>query len=170
MSYKKSSMYSKGVDFAPPVVPSVGSQVTTQPNKIISNLSKWIPLICAGTAVGVSIIALKEIKNVRKELFILKKESNSVKGTEILEKMESMDEQIRKITAYLANQNNFQNVPVNVNNKQDSSMRNKGGKSKNPAKKDLNKVNIINEEPPVEYEEVEVTDDDEEVEEEETEE
>jgi len=34
----------------------------------------------------------------------------------------------------------------------------------------LNKVNIINEEPPVEYEEVEVTDDDEEVEEEETEE
>ena len=55
-------------------VPEVATVATPSKNiaetvKTTANvLSKWVPLICAGTAVAVSIIAIKEIKNVRKEL------------------------------------------------------------------------------------------------------
>ena len=61
----------------------------------MSSFAKWVPLICAGAAVGVSVLALKEIKNVRKELMSLKKDSigNVVPSTspELTKKMELMD-------------------------------------------------------------------------------
>ena len=44
----------------------------SKPATTVSDFSKWIPLICAGAAVGVGIIALKEIKNIRKELILVK--------------------------------------------------------------------------------------------------
>jgi hypothetical protein len=107
-------------------------------------------LICAGTAVGVSILALKEIKNVRKELIALKKESVAVeKGQpdqELADRIERMDEQLKKITQYLANQNKSSPIVKNVIPKENQVP-----------------VKIINDSPPteedVEYEEQEVTDD-----------
>jgi len=119
----------------------------------LSNFSKWVPLICAGAAVGVSILALKEIKNVRKELIIMKKES--VQGplqtvdTELSKKVEMMDEQLRKITEYL----------VKKKEPKQTKRENK------PVLKDVKEpvdVNIINSSPEdeeVEY--IEVTDDEE---------
>jgi len=90
-----------------PEVNSANSVITT---KTMSSFAKWVPLICAGAAVGVSVLALKEIKNVRKELIALKKEQASAPGqsgpsAELSQKIELMDEQLRKITQYLANQN-----------------------------------------------------------------
>ena len=85
----------------------------------ISSFSKWVPLICAGAAVGVSVLALKEIKNVRKELMNMKKEQigpvtdSAPMDPELAKKIELMDEQLRKITQYLANQNKVkQSKPV----------------------------------------------------------
>ena len=43
--------------------------VGSKTSNIMNTVSKWVPLICAAAAVGVSVIALKEIKNVRKELY-----------------------------------------------------------------------------------------------------
>ena len=122
-----------------------------QVSTAMNTFSKWVPLICAGAAVGVSVLALKEIKNVRKELINLKKESlGSVKGSEqdpeLLKRIELMDEQLRKITQYLANQNKPKESPI----------------IKNVAKPVI-PVKIINDAPEpeeeAEYEELEVTDD-----------
>jgi hypothetical protein len=126
---------------ATPEVP--GSQVLIG-TQTMSSFAKWVPLICAGAAVGVSVLALKEIKNVRKELINLKKEQTSAPGAsgpsaELTQKIELMDEQLRKITQYLANQNKQREQVV---------------KAVVPPKE---KVNIINETSPeeeVEYEEV----------------
>ena len=110
------------------------------------NYSRWIPLICAGAAAGVSIIALKEIKNVRKELINLKKEQTSAPGqsgpsAELTQKIELMDEQLRKITQYLANQ---------------SKQREQVVKSVVQPKEKVNIINepVAEEEEEVEYEEV----------------
>jgi len=95
-------------------VPEVATVATPSKNiaetvkTTASVLSKWVPLICAGTAVAVSIIAIKEIKNVRKEVMLMKKEqltavSNTPNKT-LTEKIERMDEQLKKITEYLTNQ------------------------------------------------------------------
>ena len=98
MSYKKSHV--------PSNIPQ--SNITTDTKKlngIASSISKWVPLICAGAAVGVSIIAIKEIKNVRKELITLKAEGFSnteSKDVGLFKKIETMDEQIRKISKYLS--------------------------------------------------------------------
>jgi len=108
-----------------------------------SNMAKWVPLICAGAAFGVSIIALKEIKNVRKELINLKKPTVD---SGLDKRIQTMDDQLTKITEYLKNnQSNgiIKKVPLPLPKK---------------------KVTIINEpepEPEVvsdEFEEVEVTD------------
>ena len=107
--------------------------------QIMSSFAKWVPLICAGAAVGVSVLALKEIKNVRKELITLKKEQNvtssSDSNSELTQKIELMDEQLRKITQYLANQSK-EKIVRNVITKEP--------------------VKIINEEPVVKEEEEEV--------------
>jgi len=129
-----------------------------------SIISKWVPLICAGTAVAVSIIAIKEIKNVRKEVMAMKKEqltavTNSPTKT-LTEKIERMDEQLKRITEYLTNQNKL---------KTDTKPSQKSEKIiKQAVKKKAEKVNIINEDSPDSEEsdseeeveiEVEVTDD-----------
>jgi len=114
----------------------------------LSSFSKWVPLICAGAAVGVSILALKEIKNVRKELFLMKKENISQNGQdpELSKKIELMDEQIRKITEYLVKKKDKEQVVKNVMKQKEVHIINN------------QQVEIGSDE---ELEEVEVTDDDE---------
>jgi hypothetical protein len=122
-------------------VPKNTENIVSESYSGLSSFSKWVPLICAGAAVGVSVLALKEIKNVRKELMNLKKDSSENKGVDpqLVDKIELMDEQLRKITQYLANQN--KPSPI----------------IKNAVKEDVKIVNEQEEE--VEYEELEVTDD-----------
>ena len=77
----------------------------------VSVLGKLVPLIFAGAALGVSVIVLKELKNTRKEIIQLKKGSfNSVNDTinsELIQKVTDMDQQLIKISEYLAhNQQN----------------------------------------------------------------
>ena len=86
-----------------PINVSEINSVATTSN--LSAFSKWVPLICAGAAVGVSVLALKEIKNLRKELIIMKKDSiTGSTNTDINKQVERMDEQLRKITEYLVKQ------------------------------------------------------------------
>ena len=143
----------RGMDFSQPTPTPVSSIGGTEIKTATSMLSKWVPLICAGAAVGVSVMALKEIKNVRKELIMLKKEQNSSSSSgknDLAAKIELMDEQLRKITAYLANQND---------NKSKSTIIKEAVKSK------LDNIKIINAEEAddddEEEVEVEVTDDEE---------
>jgi hypothetical protein len=125
-----------------PSTPSMSTKFTESGKsleavKTTANLmSKWVPLICAGTAVGIGIIALKEIKNVRKEVITMKKETftGSSGSKELTEKIERMDEQLRKITEYLSNQN-----------KPKSSSKSSKDKVINGAIKSK-KINIINNE------------------------
>jgi hypothetical protein len=136
-------------------VPEVATVATPSKNiaetvKTTANvLSKWVPLICAGTAVAVSIIAIKEIKNVRKEVMLMKKEqltavSNTTNKT-LTEKIERMDEQLKKITEYLTNQSKL---------KTETKPSKKSEKVINQAvKPKAQKVNIINEEPENTHEE-----------------
>ena len=80
-------------------------QIKEESSTIISTVYKYSPLIFATIAVGVGIIALKEIKNVRKELSTFKKEQSSLKpqsDPSLIKKLEAMDEQIKKISKYLS--------------------------------------------------------------------
>jgi hypothetical protein len=139
----------RGMDFSTPTTPQVSTINTSEIQTASSMLAKWVPLICAGAAVGVSVMALKEIKNVRKELIMLKKEGNSSNSgkDELSSKIELMDEQLRKITAYLANQNKTQSTKSSI--------------IKEAVKSKLDNVKIINSDAEEEedVEEVEVTDD-----------
>ena len=149
----------RGVDFSN-VSGSVPEPLTSSVSSSSSSMSvfaKWVPLICAGAAVGVSVIALKEIKNTRRELIMLKKEqisgTSSAGNKELTKKIELMDEQLRKITEYLANQNKPQNKP----NKKSPIIK-EAFKTKLDNVKIINSV--VNEDSDEEEEvEVEVTDD-----------
>ena len=103
-----------------------------------STLSKWIPLLCAGAAAGVSIIALQEIKKVRRELIVIKRENSP--SDELGKRMETMESQLQKLTDFITNKENV--------TKDSEIIRNVVQESGN--------IKIINNE---EYEEVEVTDD-----------
>ena len=126
------------VEFIPKHINTAGTGTGTG-----SSLSKWVPLICAGAAVSVSILALKEIKNVRKEMLTMKKEQGG--SGDVIKKMELMDEQLKKITEFLQKKQKV--VKSAVADNQDSEIR------------------IVNDSvTEIEYEEVEVTDDEEETE------
>jgi hypothetical protein len=97
------------VKFSKPVVQvaNIGEPVVNSGKNVMGTIAKWVPLICAGTAIGVSVLALKEIKNTRKELYALKKEKITGGTNEVLEKkMEALEQQLNKITEFLKNQNN----------------------------------------------------------------
>ena len=112
------------VNFSDKIVPEIETAFT-------SNLSKWLPLIAAGAAAGVSIIALKELKSVRNELNAIKQGPNE----ELSKRMQAMEDQLRTLTNFIKNKSEPAIVKLNV-------------KKEN--------IRIINDE---EYEEVEVTDD-----------
>ena len=143
----------RGVDFSQPTTSPIASVGDSEIKTASSMLSKWVPLLCAGAAVGVSVMALKEIKNVRKELIMLKKEQTNVSSKsgkdDLAAKIELMDEQLRKITAYLANQNQAKTTSTII---------------KDAVKNKVNNIKIINEEEADDDEEeveIEVTDDEE---------
>ena len=105
---------------------------------------KWLPLLCAGAAAGISIIALKEIKNVKAEIIALK-----VKGpdSDLGKKIENFEVQLKTITDYLKTKNESHFIP-----------KASGETIKAVVKENI--VKIINDvEVEDEYEEIEVTDD-----------
>jgi len=138
---------------------------------MLATVSKWVPLICAGSAIGISIFALKEIKNTRRELINLKKEQYTAPNNDKLEKkMELLEKQLNKITDFLKTSQQQQMryaqqppIPKTPAPKQQSPKDPKI--VKNAVNVVPEQVKIINEQPPTdepdEYEEVEVTDDDE---------
>jgi hypothetical protein len=83
-------------------------QITKQGNTTMSLIARWGPLLLAGTAIGVSVMAIKEIKTVRKELTSLK--TGSVSNVDLHKKMELMDGQLKQITAFISQQSS--NKPV----------------------------------------------------------
>jgi hypothetical protein len=112
-------------------------------------VSKWIPYVFAGGALGIALFALREIKNTKNEITTIKSQN----GTKNIEKkMELLEEQLKCISDHLK---------VNSNKPQP---RHTPQKVKNiiiePEPEP--KVNIINDYDESEYEEVEVTDDEEE--------
>ena len=135
---------SKKMNFSTKIVePSVGECI--KPN--LSNLTKWLPLLCAGAAAGISIIALKEIKTIRSEINTIKKEPFTDQG--LSKKIETIEEQLKNINEFLKNQNKkSQPIPQFVRKTIPEVVKNVI-----PEKKE---INIINQD---EYEEVEVTDD-----------
>ena len=98
---------------------------------------KWAPLICAGSAIGLSIFVLREMKKTRHEIFLLKSEQGVKENPMMYEKMENLERQLKTITEYIKNNKNkvVKNVVID------------------PVPTE---INIINDD---EYEEVEVTDD-----------
>jgi len=136
-------------------------------SKSLSNLYKWVPLLCAGAAAGVSIIALKELKNVKNELVSLK--SEKFEDTGLHKRLETLEDQIKMISEYIKN-GNPQQIPQQQIPQPQPPQPHFYNKSKvnapsiiKNAVPEQKKVTIINEpeemEEGVEYEEVEVTDD-----------
>jgi len=115
-----------------------------------SIVTKWLPFIAAGTAIGVSILALKELKKIKSEMSIItnKQMNTTVKSDPLLnKKMEQLEEQLKKVNEYLMN-NNPKNPKI----------------IKSIIKTEIpDEVKIINDtgdtDETIEYEEVEVTDD-----------
>jgi hypothetical protein len=123
-----------------------------------SSVSKWIPLICAGAAAGVSIIALQEIKKVRQELIVIKKEQcSSGVSDEVNKRMENIENQMKILTSYL------KPPASSVVKEEVSNVKIFTGHNKPPISSVVKEV--IKEEPTIkiindeEYEEIEVTDD-----------
>ena len=119
-----------------------------------STLGKWIPLICAGAAATVSIVALQEIRKLRKEILIIKKEPAVSEANELLSKrMESMESQLKSLTDFIKNRNQLDTEIEKVKTagiKPEPVIKNVVSPEREPV------ITIINNE---EYEEVEVTDD-----------
>ena len=127
----------------PPMKPKVPEIVSKS-----SSITKFLPFLCAGAAVGVSILALKELKKFKAEIVLVKNQQQSVKTDPVLtKKLELLEDQLKRINLFLANKNSPRN-----------------GVMKNVLKTEIPKeVKIINEpEENVEYEEVEVTEEEEE--------
>jgi len=131
----------------PPMKTKIPEEIKTSTTSIVT---KFLPIICAGAAVGVSILALKELKKIKAEMVLVKnqQQNNVVKTDPVLsKKMEQLDEQLKRVNLYLAQKN---------------SPRTDSKIIKNILKTELPKeVTIINNDNDVEYEEVEVTDDEE---------
>jgi len=129
--------------------------VGSKTSNIMNTVSKWVPLICAAAAVGVSVIALKEIKNVRKEIVSLKQVKTVTSDVGITKKIADLDEQLKKITEYLKMKSEQEKRKV-VHQSPPPQPANSGEVIKNIISPPVKEVNIINSD---EYEEIEVTDD-----------
>ena len=66
-----------------------------------STITKFLPFICAGAAVGVSILALKELKKIKAEMVLVKNQQNNVQVSKpttdplLSKKMEQLEEQLK---------------------------------------------------------------------------
>ena len=116
-----------------------------------SVITKFLPFICAGTAVGVSVLALKELKKIKTEMVVLKnQQTHSSADPELSKKMDRFELELKKINEFLMN-NNGKNPKIIKNIL----------KSQEIPPKNVKIINEPEEEEEVEYEEVEVTDDEE---------
>ena len=125
-------------------------EVLVDTSESLSNaFVKWAPLICAGSAIGLSIFVLREMKKTKLEL--TKKEDPDI----LHQKMERMERQLKTITEYLKTNNKVvKESPVVKNVKvEEPPIFVKNVKVEEPPVS----VNIINSSSD-EYEEVEVTD------------
>jgi len=67
-----------------------------------STILKWLPLVAAGGALGVSFYMLKEVQKLKKDNA---KNTNSTSlPKEYIQQMDAMDEQIRKVSGFLSKQ------------------------------------------------------------------
>jgi hypothetical protein len=110
-------------------------QVITSPPSVVS---KWLPFICAGAAAGISIVALQEIKAMRKELVAVK--AQAPQPNDFDKRMDTMERQLKMLADFVENKQKI--------TKESEVIRNVVAEPDN--------VRIINDE---EYEEIEVTDD-----------
>jgi len=101
---------------------------------------RWLPFICAGAAAGISIVALQELKAMRKELVAVK--THAPQPNVFNKRMDTMERQLKMLADF-------------VENKQKITKESEVIKNVVEEKENAN-VRIINDE---EYEEVEVTDD-----------
>lgn len=142
--FKKPSFKMPSSGFGTPTVPSTP---VVPENVLQKSTLTWIPLLCAGAAAGVSIIALKELKNVRNEIITLKKEKGGT-GEEMNKRIKNMEEQLKMLTEF---------IKENKNVKESKTLKPETKIIRNVEQPEINPpvVKIINNE---EYEEVEVTD------------
>jgi hypothetical protein len=103
-----------------------------------SVVARWLPFICAGAAAGISIVALQEIKAMRKELVVVK--TQAPQPGDFNKRMDTMERQLKMLADFVENKQKI--------TKESDVIRNVVNETDN--------VRIINDE---EYEEVEVTDD-----------
>lgn len=105
-----------------------------------SVVARWLPFICAGAAAGISIVALQEIKAMRKELVVVKTQAPQQQPGDFNKRMDTMERQLKMLADFVENKQKI--------TKESDVIRNVVNETDN--------VRIINDE---EYEEVEVTDD-----------
>ena len=148
-------MSKRSMDFKMPKHSKISDPVLPEnTGNVMNTVAKWVPLLCAGAAVGVSIIALKEIQNVRKELTIKK----NVPDQELAKRLEIMELQLKKLSDFIMVP---RNTAKHVTPKKQPKVNVLDEVIKN-AMKPQTEMKIINENEkfdPTEYEEVEVTDD-----------
>ena len=125
-------------------------EATTEAVQKASTLSGWIPLICAGAAAGVSIVALTEIKKLRKEITDIKTVSTNESSELLGKRMENMESQLKTLTEFIKNKNEIESASETIKRSVPPT-----GVVKNVVDQN-DGIQIINGE---EYEEVEVTDD-----------
>ena len=89
-------------------------EISETPVPSTSTLTKWIPLICAGAAAGVSIVALQEIKKLRTEVQEIKKEPNNQASEMLGKRMETMEQQLKTLTDFIKNRNEIDNVSQTI--------------------------------------------------------
>jgi hypothetical protein len=138
MSFKQTPLKTK--IYSGPV-----QETPTISSRAVSKVTKWLPFICAGTAVGISILAIKEIKKIKDNMVAIKNQKGDNKNdAELSKKMNEFEIQLKKMNEMLMNNQN--NKPKIIKS---------FFKTEVPTE-----VNIINEqENQEEYEEIEVTDD-----------
>jgi hypothetical protein len=67
-----------------------------------SVIIKWLPLIAAGGALGVSLYMLREIQKIKKETIKINSTGGMTKNQ--VKQVEAMDDQLRKISGFLSRQ------------------------------------------------------------------
>ena len=131
--FRRPSPFAKTVTPVTPVMDPVASSTT-------SMVARWLPFICAGAAAGISIVALQEIKAMRKELVVVK--TSAPQPTDFDKRMENMENQLKFLAELIQNKQNITKESEVIRNVVKESLE--------------DNVRIINDE---EYEEIEVTDD-----------
>ena len=147
---------------APKSVPQVKPKIESKTG--VSMVTKLVPFICAGAAVGVSILALKELKKIKNEMLLVKNKQSTVPTNvvkpdpEMVKKMDRFEIEFKKINEYLMN-NNPKNPKIIKNVLKPEPVK---GINKIINEPEVVVKPVVEQESDVEYEEVEVTDDEEE--------